>query len=220
MTSTFLIQKRKENAQTWTFGDGSLPLGGQEDVNVRPWGECHPDFVAHPIEHQLGVKVCVRRNAAHERNCREAYDPNGPNMDSGYFRGSVNLYDPTATVPTQMTNPQYFHDRRIPWEGDLTRADLIHNPIRYNATGIKVMHAPLEGRDRGHPYFQYGGDFTPVESNDTGRRIATSEADNVPPPKYDVTRAHQPYPMWKEGSEYTSGVSKRRYDTTHFQRLY
>lgn len=213
MTSTFLLNKRFEQAKTWSFGDGCDPLGGWEDHYVRPWGECHPDYTAIPIGHPTGVKVCVRR---YDGPC-----PANPNEvardNNGYHRGSVNLYDTRANYPTQEWNPDYYHDRRMRWEGQLLHDDYPRWQTRYNGTGIRLMHAPAEGRDAGHPYFQYAYSFTPLEDPKTGLRTACSPTQNVPMVKYDVTRLHQAYPQWKDEQKYM-GQDQSFHDTRFFKR--
>jgi hypothetical protein len=31
------------------------------DIYIRPWGECHPDFVSTPINKPSGPRICVRK---------------------------------------------------------------------------------------------------------------------------------------------------------------
>jgi hypothetical protein len=213
MTSTFLLKKRFEKKDVWSFGDKSAPLGGWEDHYVRPYGECHPDYMAMPIGHPTGVKVCVRK-----------YDgptPEDPNKiayeNNGYHRGTVNLYDTKTDNPTQEWNPDYYSDRRVKWEGQLVHDDYLRWQPRYNGTGIRLVHAPTEGRDTGRPYYQYAYSYTPLEDPRTGARTATSKNQSVPMIKYDVTRLHQPYPQWKAEQEHM-GVNQDKHDTTFFRR--
>lgn len=34
------------------------------DIYIRPYGECHPDFVSIPINHPHGPRVCIRKTVA------------------------------------------------------------------------------------------------------------------------------------------------------------
>ena len=136
----------------------------------------------------------------------------------GYHRGSVNLYDTRKDFPTQEWNPQYYADRRMPWEQDLLKADYPHWPLAYNGTGIKTLRTPLELRDSERPYFEYGYSFTPKEDDKTGNRIASKISDSIPPYKYDVTRLHNPYPVWKQEQSYMGRAADHE-DTTNFKRV-
>jgi len=56
MTSTSAIFKRKEL-------DEKLRVKGAVlgDIYIRPYGECHPDFISTPINHPAGARICVRK---------------------------------------------------------------------------------------------------------------------------------------------------------------
>jgi len=221
MSATFMLKKRMEQGNTWKFGLPGSVMGGQDDSYVRPFGNCHPDYMGIPIGNPEGVLMCVRRvdecgrrfgNTLQQKSNADIQDLNG------YQRAAVNLYDPTAQLPTQKWNPQYFSDRRIPWEQDLIRHDYLRWPIKYDATGVEVLHAPAQGRDEGKPYYQYAYDFTPVEDPDTGMRVAKSINDNAPEIKYDITRLHQAYPLWKS-EQAVFGRNQDKYDTRYFGRI-
>jgi hypothetical protein len=221
MTSSFIISnidKRKEWKNRPLKGS---PLGGLEDTYIRMNGNCHPDFKAYPIGNPWGTKMCVRRAESDGREIGSALHQKAKEIiedGQGYHRGSVNMYDPRIKTPVQDWNPQYYADRRTPWEQDLLRRDYLHWPLRYSGTGIQLLHTPPELDDTGKPYFEYGYSFTPVEDPKTGMRVATSWKDVVPPPKYDLTRLHQPYPVWKDENAYL-GHPKDKLDTVHNQRI-
>lgn len=227
MTSSVYIKKRLEQPNLWSFG--GLPgetMGGWEDHYVRTFGECHPDFTAIPLGHVDGVKVCVRRTDTCERRFGDTAfleQKAREQEQQGYWRASVNLYDPTLSAPVQKWNPQYFSSRRMPGEQDLLRADYLRWPVKYNATGIKLMHSPHQGPDVNQPYEQYGYSFTPKENCDPfsdtwDPRVATSPSQSLPEIKYDVTRLHQPYTLWKSEQKYM-GVNQNKYDDTYFERI-
>ena len=180
--------------------DYKTAMGGTDNSYIRPFGNRHPYFVSHSIGFPDGVKVCVRRtinNQTFDENIFDMSD-NFAKKFNGYYRGSVNLYDPSLTYPIQKYNAQYYSDRRIPWEQDVLRADYLRWPVKYNGTGIKVLHAPAEKSDTGHPYYQYGYDFTPKHEDPiTGMRTTHSNK-SYPEIKYDITRLEQGYSVWKQ----------------------
>ena len=130
MTSSFRLQKRFEERDNWSFDESPVGYG---DVYIRPFGECHPDFKAHPIGHPEGVKVCVRRPKP---------PVNTKPVENGFFRYSYNLYDPKARKPTQMYNPTAPIDRRIPNESYLVSKDYISRGTRFNSTGLEALRTP------------------------------------------------------------------------------
>jgi hypothetical protein len=225
MTSSFKIQQRLREGNLWKFGLADSQMGGQDDSYLRSYGECHPDFMAIPIGNPTGVKMCVRRVDPYGRRFGETPTINATKelVDqklNGYWRASPNLYDPRIQKPVQLWNPDAFPDRRTPYEQDLLRDDYLRWPVKYNGNGINLNRAPAEGKDTGHAYYQYGDDFTPMEDHETGRRIATSMKDNVPRPKYDITRLVQPYPIWKRAqSAHGRGQAANSYDTNYFERI-
>jgi hypothetical protein len=196
-------------------------MGGQEDSYLKLQGECHPDFMAMPIGTANGAKMCLRRQGECGKRIGTApllREKSRLNDQQGYHRGSVRMYDPQANFPMQTSNPQYYADRRTPWEQDLLRADYLHWGIAYNGTGVKTLQTPAQLRDSGTPYWQYGYTFTPPDGYDTGDHPAVSLSQAVPPPKYDLTRLHQPYPIWKHESE-RIGVNQNWRDVRSFSRI-
>lgn len=221
MTSSFVLKNLAQNPELWTYSLPGSPLGGMEDRYIRISGECHPDFTAVPIGRPTGTKICVRRTEADGRPISSALRDKSKRdieQQQGYHRGSVNLYDTTANDPTQEWNPQYYSDRRIPWESDLLRRDYLKWPINFNGTGIKTFRVPQELRDRDNKYFSYGYSFTPEEDPYTGKRVATSWDQNVPPVKYDLTRLYQPYDTFQRETEYMGHDTRKQLDTSYFRR--
>jgi hypothetical protein len=221
MTSSFIIKKLDENKRLWGPQLPTSTLGGIEDRYLKIQGDCHPDFTATPIGHPLGAKLCVRRQDTCGRAIGDTLEKHAKQEvrdTNGYFRGCVNLYDVRQRYPTQDWNPQYYSDRRTPWEADLVRSDHIHDPIRYNGTGIELLRTPHQLLDKDNKYYEYKLSFTPVEDRKTGMRVATSWNDVVPPYKYNVTKLHQDFVSWKRETEYLEHP-QNGYDTTYFKRV-
>lgn len=221
MTSSFTIKKINEQRSLWTPALPGATLGGLEDRYLKIVGECHPDFNAVPIGNPDGAKLCVRKTDAcglsigdtmMERSRREI------DNTQGYYRGSVNLYDVREMVPYQQINPEAYSSRRIPWEGDLVRRDYLHRPLNFGGIGINPVRIPHQLFDEDKPYWSYDFTFTPREDPLTGKRIATSPKDNVPPPKYDITQLHQRYPVAKREAEYVGNPYPSNMDTVYFNR--
>jgi hypothetical protein len=229
MTSSFTLQQIDKTKGAWTYSLPNSPLGGLEDAYLKVTGNCHPDFVTVPIGNRYGTKMCVRKVdpgvaldgcgiARIGDRLREQGDQE-IEKSQGYRRGSVNLYNPLQRFPTQDWNPDFYSSRRIPWEGQLTRADYIHLPTYYNGTGIKMLRTPMELQDRNKKYNEYAYGFTPNEDPNTGKRVATSFNQNVPPPKYDLTQAVQPYILSTQESDYLGIYPSHSLDTQYFQRI-
>jgi hypothetical protein len=224
MTSSFVLKKLGENKSEFSPAYTSLStstLGGIEDRHLKLHGECHPDFVTVPIGNPQGAKLCIRRTDQCGRNigntpliASEAVIENS----QGYHRGSVNLYNPKQDLPTQKWNPQFYSSRRTPHEQDLIRSDTWRMPIKFSGTGIKTLRTPAQLRDSGKPYMEYAYSFTPDEDPETGMRTASSWSQTKPEIKYDVTRLHQAYPVWKREHEHM-GHPQDALDTTYFKRI-
>ena len=204
MTSSFLLQQKLRD--NW------------DDTYLRPYGECHPDYEATPIGNPYGVKMCVRRLVdGHRIGEKLAAQSKVP--ENGYFRGSVNLYDPKANIPTQEWNPDYYQNRRTYYEQTLLRDDYMKWPVWYNGTGLSLAHAPAQGRDTGHPYHQYGYSATPDDSRAAfGYRSAVQSNQSMPETKYDLTRGIQPYPLWKREQSYV-GNNQSAWDQKNKYRI-
>jgi hypothetical protein len=181
---------------------------GYGDQYIRPWGECHPDFEAHPIGHPEGVKVCTRR-AKPPVPTSKAYRQNG------LHRYRMNLYDPTIEKPIQQYNPDAPVNRRIPNENYLVTKDYISRDIRFNATGLEGLRTPkcvadsnsVCGRQRrfiqyandwvGKPWIKTPADANPhISGNITKKKYAVNN--------YDLRRIDelQPIPIWTEDTLY------------------
>lgn len=203
MTASLYLKKRKEEIEYWAIP--KLPgntLGGWEDSYVHTFSECTPEFYAIPIGHKDGAKVCVRRTAPGQggqriNDSQVIYDKQKAfeQKMNGYHRAAPNLYNPTLQRPVQKWNPQDFSDRRMPHEQDYLKEDYVKWPIRYNSTGIKELHAPRDGPYKGK-MFQYG--FSSLNENNRGLGGDWDTYSPIPsqPPKYDITRLHQAYPVW------------------------
>lgn len=222
MTSSFILKKLGESRGTWSYALPTSTLGGIEDRYLKISGECHPDFITVPIGRPTGTKLCVRKTEPDGRPISSGMRDDAKMIienSQGYHRGSVNLYNVSAREPTQDWNPQYYSDRRTPWEADLLRRDYIHSPIFYNGTGIKTFRVPQELKDKDSKYFSYGYSFTPNEDPYTGKRVATNWSQNVPPVKYDITRLVQPYTTYQTETEYMGHDTRKELDTSYTDRI-
>lgn len=209
MTSSFILynlQKSQDSrGSPWHHSLPGSPLGGIEDSYIKLQGVCHPDFDTHIIGKPGGVKMCVRKypNSPTCSSANRIGDPltsmaeDKKRNSQGYNRGSVRMYDVKSDFPVQDWNPQYYADRRIPWEQDLLSKDYLRWPIKFSGTGIKTLRTPTELRDANKPYYEYAYSFTPKEDFQTGNRIGVTQSQSLPEIKYDINRLHQPYPIWK-----------------------
>lgn len=198
MTSSWQLKQRKLQKERWAvsnFGDPNNSLGGWEDHYIIPGGtrECHPDYTAHPIGNPYGFMICAKRKF-----------PNGKGLDSGntmcpmqvadmngFHRYSADLYDPRKETQTQMYNPDDYYKRTTPHEEFFHTHDFLTREIHFNSTGIRPIHV---GGDR--KYLEYAMSYT-----------------NSPPSrKYDVTRLHQLYPIWKEEQSHLGRLSQAEID--------
>lgn len=156
MSSSFRLQKRKEEKKLWEFGP-------YYDHYIRDIGNCHPDYEAHPIGHADGAKVCVRRPK--EKIDFLEYLQQFP---QGYNRFCANLYDPRKKVADQISDNWEYRWRRMPNEAYALQHDLYRIPIKYDSTGTEALYQT----DRnGYPYYLYGVDTLnkPKENYDVTR---------------------------------------------------
>jgi hypothetical protein len=223
MTSAFMLKERIKQRDRWTFElSGNDTMRGQDDHYLRPYERCHPDYMEIPIGNPYGVKVCVRKVQPNGKRVGDYSDVlKDADKNNGYYRGSVNLYNPCQKYPTQKWNPQNYSDRRIPWEQDLLRDDYLRLPIKYDATGIRLLNQPAELNESNNNqkykgFYKYGYSFTPKEDKDTGMRVPGAQS--RPELKYDVTRPYpQPYELWK--SEQKSVGERQRPDIRYNKRI-
>jgi len=176
MSSSFRIKKRFEEFEK----NDSYDFGNYADHYIKPFNDCHPDFVSHSIGRPDGVKVCVRRVG--QLPPKQEQKP----KTNGLTRFSPNLYYP-GELPGIDNNTYRFNARRIPNEDGLSLNDLYKMPIKYDGIGAKEVHIPRDpqrnnmGPGNGMIYYQYYLDSS-----------------TYPPAKYDVTHLHQRYPLWRE----------------------
>ncbi|HSA76276.1 MAG TPA: hypothetical protein VLE02_01905 [Nitrosarchaeum sp.] len=177
MTSSYLLKKRFENNEL-RVADASLPLGGWEDHYITPGGthECHPDFIAHPVNGKYGFMICTRKNRDSDRHLSLSADD-----VNDYDKYAVDLYTPKNKNPRVLQQPYSLDQRRMPYESHHITDDYVRLPFKYNGTGVKVNNTPGSGS----PYSEFGFSYTPY-----------------PPYKYDITRLQQPYEIWKKSREY------------------
>lgn len=198
MTSSLSLAKRKELNNIWAAKNFSLPgatLGGMEDHYTENIGltHCLPGFEAVPIGNPYGIGICRRIEREEDRRKDEIQrlvaTSRWWNGDSKY---QADLYDPTQLKQRTINDLYPYHSRtagaddpRYPGiqnEEYYILNDYLPRQFRYNGTGIQPVHTPFSGFPRdSNQYYEYGFSYT-----------------NYPPPKYDVTRLEQPYPIWRE----------------------
>lgn len=206
MTSSWMLKQRKLHADRWSisnFGDPNNALGGWEDHYMIPGGtkECHPDYVAHPIGGPYGFMICARKKFGNNEDMSigSSVCSFQPSDQNGYKRYSSNLYDTRQKTPTQLYNPDSYHDRRIPYEEYLHANDYLSRPLAYDGTGTRPIHTPPS--TQGQKYSEYGFSYTT----------------SIAPAKYDVRRLHQAFPIWKAEQEFTGVIPPaqlREYERT------
>lgn len=154
MSSSFRLCKRKGECNVWSFGD-------QSDHYIREWGDCHPDFVAVPIGHPDGIKVCIRKGSPYAtkvgtkvgeigdeaRNfgvtnltpsancCGEKVRYPGVIAGDIRYERSANLYAPRPSYDDRLNDAYPDFLRRLPYEN----YNVNHNYFRdevFNGLGI------------------------------------------------------------------------------------
>lgn len=154
--------------------DGSGPLGGWEDAYMINGAhrECHPDFRATPIgNNPNGFLVCQRK--------KEHAQPHQKSEQKVQKSQSFDLYNSEPNSKPRNTylggQSLAFDDRRFPNQAHLQGADYYRDAIKFRAIGIEKINAkPGEfGYQENKYYF------------------------SSPPPRYDITHAIQPYPIWR-----------------------
>lgn len=199
------------------------PLGGWEDTYMINGAirECHPDFFGTPIgDSPVGFIVCQRKKNAegmpfeslrdnpdtfvgpvpyyatkegfspkeHSEDeiyrKRTTYENNkGQNIGCDGERGMyVQTFDLYSDIPNKHPrktllggNPQSFQDRRLPNQPHLQGVDYYRDAIRYRGIGIENIDSKP-------------GDFGYKENK---------YFFSAPPPRFDITHAVQPYPLWR-----------------------
>jgi hypothetical protein len=189
MTSSYLLKKRFENQDLY-IGDKSLPLGGWEDHYITPGGthECHPDYIAHPVNGKYGFMICVRKKVDAERYRHVSNEE--MNTLNDYYKYSVDMYTPKNKEPRKLQDPYTVDQRRMPNESYLIANDYVRLPFKYNGTGVKLNNTP---------------DYT-LKGNKKFSEFGFSYCNDIPY-KYDVTRLQQPYPVWKKSKKYIGELS-------------
>ena len=195
MTSSLELQKRIQDPN-W-----QLPHGVHwSDVYIRPFNNCHPDYVTVPIGNKPGgVKMCIRKRNADgsdpkhfslQRN-KEYFEKVNHSKSfiesdivNGYHKYQSRLYshDPKTSHEPIRTLSHGVCMRRPPYEEENIRRDLIKQEIRYNGTGINPM-------------------TTPSGKNDEGRKMYVEYSAQIlkqAPKKFDVTRLEQPFPLYQQ----------------------
>ena len=138
MSSSFLLKKRYEESDVWTFGHWS-------DHYLRRWGNCHPDFEGIPIGNPNGMKMCVRKHAqtpsTHnpEKGCSTKFN--------GRYTHRPNLYKLCPPTTVQLDDPYPSDTRQIPNYEELLYNGYFRKGVQYNGIGVETT-APRSGRDQ------------------------------------------------------------------------
>lgn len=230
MSSSFRLKKRYGLRKVdqdgnvslgWDFRQPDSTLGMEDHYVLSGTKSCHPDFLSVPIGSESGTRICQRRRRADGGRIDEPQDQEFIRgvlpRARGYRRSTPALYDVFREEPIQRINPSAYHNRRIPFEQDLLRKDLLRAPIRFNGTGIYTTRTP--GSPNGDGWYQYGYSYTPDDAgyvfdsaapqhNEWNIRTPCSggaaecQKRSIPPYKYDVTRLHQSWPIWRDEQRY------------------
>jgi hypothetical protein len=193
MTSSWLLSQRKQNP-AWdvsNFGDINNSLGGLEDHYIinGAVNECRAGFEAIPIGNPYGFMVCKKQKYENGEGLDVVQNSEDLSRYNGYHKNSVDLYRPWRETPIQMTNPDYYSDRKTPNQSYLHQFDYLEREVRYRGDGIKT-HYPRGSKN----YEKHGFSYS-----------------ENPPYKYDVTQLHQKYPRWKAVQIY-DGMSQEEAD--------
>lgn len=177
MTSSWSLAQRKKMGNVWNiknFGESSL----DHHIINGAHRECSPGYLNTPIGNQYGFSVCSKIIRPDGKDLNAPLPLNGEIADyNGYNKYRVDLYSGPDVLPTQLSNPYGFYDRKVPNESFLHQYDYLTREIKYNGIGVKPLRTPQTGFS---PRLEYGFSF-----------------DNAPPYKYDIQRLEQPYPIFK-----------------------
>lgn len=168
MSSSYRLQKRREDG-VWDID--RFGVSSELDMYIRVNGECLTGFTAHSIGSVTGPKICVRDMKAEQK--RPPMHPRKTQSRNEASYGNVDLYNPTASQPRQVSDPRSFQQRRNPYEESLVRDDYVATSHLYDGTG-------LYERSQYAPSFRSNYDHL-------------SQA----PPKLDVTQMTDRYAVWK-----------------------
>lgn len=126
MTSTVLLSSRRD--MNFIPPVENSVYGGMENHYIKPWGECHPDYEAIPVNKKSGVKICVRK-ISHDPPQIKIYP-------SGNYTNSKGLYEP-GNHETRISNDLPPGKRTSPNEEYLYQRGYFRVHNRYNGTGIE-----------------------------------------------------------------------------------
>ncbi len=123
MTSSLYAHKRREM---------NIPFVGSWDNHYITGGghECHPDYVAYPLNNPHGARICVRKPLVIR---------DGRVQSAGGTRHMrPDLYNPDAEKAVQITSVYTPSQRVMPHLHRHAETDLLRLPIRYDANGIAM----------------------------------------------------------------------------------
>ena len=215
MTSSWNLAKRREmgGGTTWAcsnFGDVNNALGGWEDYYIINGAhrECHPNYEAMPMGNPYGMMICKRRK---KENGDDINTPEETDFSqfNGYHKFSADLYRPWMTEQIQMNNPYEYYDRVIPNEEEFHLKDYISREIRFNGTGVAPMHTRPGITVKENINAMYGKGCGSVANPKTKYHEYGVSYTHRPPYKYDISRLHQLYPIWKQDKIYHASNSER-----------
>ena len=169
MSSSWLLSKRKDIGIGRAIGN----KGEYNDSYITPGGtrECHPDYVATPINDPkgYGFLLCTRRANPPHNNPQP---PPHPQPDEGVHLHQRDLYT-LQKDPRQLFCPYSVQQRTVPNEWYLRQHDYYSRDLWYDGIGVRSAPQPEE-------FHKFKFDI------------------NHPPPKFDVHQLHQRYPVWKK----------------------
>ena len=165
--------------------------------------------------HPYGTKKNFETEQKKQEAQRENFlDTNGGL--NGYHKFSLNLYDPTAKKPTQLYNPYRYEDRVPPNEAYNIRNDLIRNEIKYEGTGCVGVTTPLGRESDGDLAAPFPKQLNPEKRK--GFYLEYGYDIIKPPPRYDVSRLHQPYEFWRK-RQIQRGIDTSQSDKNNWQGI-
>lgn len=189
MSSSFLLDKRRDvpayrMANFTSDKPGALPLGGWEDSYIINGAvrECRSGFESVPIGKPGGFEICRRKCTKPPVFRTKTLDEINSKNKTDYHKFSPDLYNP-GELPRQISNPDAYHDRKIPNEGWYHSNDYLARSFKYNGTGVIPSHVP--SNDPNKRYYMYGYSYGAC-----------------PPPVYDITRLEQPQHVYAEEMKY------------------
>jgi hypothetical protein len=123
MSSSYAIRQKQLNLEDKFKIKGAV----YGDVYIRPWGECHPDFVSVPINKPSGPRVCIRKPETKKN----------PPADTGDVDGAGNIYTLKKDFIVDRTRGQPREKyEKMPGQDDLLKDGYLRWEKRQNQLGF------------------------------------------------------------------------------------